>query len=525
MVLHRKKEGIEDALDAAGVRENPVRVLNDVLLPAMKDVGDKFGAGELILPFVLQSAEVMKRAVKHLEQFLEKAGGLYKGQGRAGYRVRRRARHRQVARQHDPQQQRLHRVRPRQAGAGEHDHREGARSRRGRDRSLGAAREHEQADAALRAGAGQARHPDPGADRRRGDQPSLRASRAVRRARARVRVRRVLLQGRVRGAGDDGRAAGRRRASRGGDRASCSTRRATTRSCTATSARTSRRASRAASAATSRTITRSPRAPFLGTRVLEDIPLDEVFELLDLDELYRLQWGGRGSGPEYDRMVREEFEPALARLKARGGRATAGCSRRRCTATSRRRASATISWSTSRSRTRATARSSRRRDSTSRGRKGASGCASRTTSARRRAATSTSWRSRSSRSATKRRAGSSGSRRRASTARRSTQHGLAVESAEAVAEWMHRRIRRELGIPGGRGKRYSWGYGACPGSRGSRAALQAAAGRRGARHGADVRVPAHSRAEHGGGDRAPSAGEVLRRAHGGEGGAGGAAAA
>jgi 5-methyltetrahydrofolate--homocysteine methyltransferase len=41
-------------------------------------------------------------------------------------------------------------------------------------------------------------------------------------------------------------------------------------------------------------------------------------------------------------------------------------------------------------------------------------------------------------------------------------HGLAVESAEAVAEWMHRRIRRELGIPGGRGKRYSWGYGACP---------------------------------------------------------------
>jgi 5-methyltetrahydrofolate--homocysteine methyltransferase len=41
-------------------------------------------------------------------------------------------------------------------------------------------------------------------------------------------------------------------------------------------------------------------------------------------------------------------------------------------------------------------------------------------------------------------------------------HGLAVESAEAVAEWLHRRIRRELGIPGGRGKRYSWGYGACP---------------------------------------------------------------
>ena len=36
----------------------------------MKDVGDKFGAGELILPFVLQSAEVMKVAVSYLENFL-----------------------------------------------------------------------------------------------------------------------------------------------------------------------------------------------------------------------------------------------------------------------------------------------------------------------------------------------------------------------------------------------------------------------------------------------------------------------
>src|SRR4051812_39508235 len=79
MILHRKKEGIEEQLDAAGVRAQPVRVLNEVLLPAMKEVGDKFGAGELILPFVLQSAEVMKKAVKHLEQFLERAEGYTKG--------------------------------------------------------------------------------------------------------------------------------------------------------------------------------------------------------------------------------------------------------------------------------------------------------------------------------------------------------------------------------------------------------------------------------------------------------------
>ena len=100
-----------------------VPTLNEVLLPAMKEVGDKFGAGELILPFVLQSAEVMKKAVAHLENFLERDRGLHQGQGRARDGVRRRARHRQVARQHDPLQQRLHRVRPRQAGAGQHDHR------------------------------------------------------------------------------------------------------------------------------------------------------------------------------------------------------------------------------------------------------------------------------------------------------------------------------------------------------------------------------------------------------------------
>ena len=58
-----------------------------------------------------------------------------------------------------------------------------------------------------------------------------------------------------------------------------------------------------------------PTPPFWGTRVLRDIPIDEVYELLDLDELYRLQWGGRGSGEQYEKTVREEFEPALARLK------------------------------------------------------------------------------------------------------------------------------------------------------------------------------------------------------------------
>lgn len=41
-------------------------------------------------------------------------------------------------------------------------------------------------------------------------------------------------------------------------------------------------------------------------------------------------------------------------------------------------------------------------------------------------------------------------------------HGFSVQAAEALAEHTHRRIRRELGLPPDRGKRYSWGYGACP---------------------------------------------------------------
>ena len=59
--------------------DHAVWLLNSVLLPAMKEVGDKFGAGELILPFVLQSAEAMKKAVSELERYLEKLAGATKG--------------------------------------------------------------------------------------------------------------------------------------------------------------------------------------------------------------------------------------------------------------------------------------------------------------------------------------------------------------------------------------------------------------------------------------------------------------
>jgi 5-methyltetrahydrofolate--homocysteine methyltransferase len=78
-IVHRKKEGVEQLIDDCLTRQSAVGVLNYVLLPAMKEVGDKFGAGELILPFVLQSAEVMKKAVAYLENFLERKEGTSKG--------------------------------------------------------------------------------------------------------------------------------------------------------------------------------------------------------------------------------------------------------------------------------------------------------------------------------------------------------------------------------------------------------------------------------------------------------------
>jgi len=59
--------------------EGAIKTLNEDLLPAMKEVGDKFGAGELILPFVLKSAECMKAAVVELEKYLLKEEGTSKG--------------------------------------------------------------------------------------------------------------------------------------------------------------------------------------------------------------------------------------------------------------------------------------------------------------------------------------------------------------------------------------------------------------------------------------------------------------
>ncbi|MEW6605637.1 MAG: dihydropteroate synthase [Thermoproteota archaeon] len=103
-IVNRLKEGIEDdvvqaiadrakgakvekrdgrlvlqGLTKEAAHQAAVETLNEVLLPAMKEVGDKFGTGELILPFVLKSAECMKAAVAELEKYLIKQEGVSKG--------------------------------------------------------------------------------------------------------------------------------------------------------------------------------------------------------------------------------------------------------------------------------------------------------------------------------------------------------------------------------------------------------------------------------------------------------------
>ena len=67
------RDGLEADLDEALETRSALGVINEVLLAGMKTVGDLFGAGEMQLPFVLQSAEVMKAAVAVLEPHMEKA--------------------------------------------------------------------------------------------------------------------------------------------------------------------------------------------------------------------------------------------------------------------------------------------------------------------------------------------------------------------------------------------------------------------------------------------------------------------
>ena len=75
-IIDAERDGLTDDLDTAmsqGIA--PLTIINDILLDGMKVVGELFGSGQMQLPFVLQSAETMKTAVAHLEPHMEKTEG------------------------------------------------------------------------------------------------------------------------------------------------------------------------------------------------------------------------------------------------------------------------------------------------------------------------------------------------------------------------------------------------------------------------------------------------------------------
>ncbi|MFJ4281482.1 methionine synthase [Streptomyces massasporeus] len=78
-IIDGEKNGLEEDLDAALQDRPALDIVNETLLDGMKVVGELFGSGQMQLPFVLQSAEVMKTAVAHLEPHMEKTDEAGKG--------------------------------------------------------------------------------------------------------------------------------------------------------------------------------------------------------------------------------------------------------------------------------------------------------------------------------------------------------------------------------------------------------------------------------------------------------------
>ena len=78
-IIDGEKKNLIETLEEARTKYAPLIIINDHLLAGMKVVGELFGSGQMQLPFVLQSAEVMKMAVAHLEKYMDKVEGETKG--------------------------------------------------------------------------------------------------------------------------------------------------------------------------------------------------------------------------------------------------------------------------------------------------------------------------------------------------------------------------------------------------------------------------------------------------------------
>ena len=117
-ILEGSKEGLVEDLEA--VRAGgmaPLDIINGPLMDGMREVGRLFNANELIVAEVLQSAEAMKAAVTHLEQFMEKTTDSRKGKDHPRDGQGRRPRHREEPRRDHPVEQRLRGREPRHQGA------------------------------------------------------------------------------------------------------------------------------------------------------------------------------------------------------------------------------------------------------------------------------------------------------------------------------------------------------------------------------------------------------------------------
>jgi 5-methyltetrahydrofolate--homocysteine methyltransferase len=78
-IIDGERKGLEADLDEGLAQRPALEIVNDVLLDGMKTVGELFGSGQMQLPFVLASAEVMKGAVGYLEPHMERTGDDGKG--------------------------------------------------------------------------------------------------------------------------------------------------------------------------------------------------------------------------------------------------------------------------------------------------------------------------------------------------------------------------------------------------------------------------------------------------------------
>jgi 5-methyltetrahydrofolate--homocysteine methyltransferase len=78
-IVDGDRKGLSDELEDALKTHEPLAIINNILLEGMKIVGELFGAGKMQLPFVLQSAETMKAAVAYLEPLMERVAGQEKG--------------------------------------------------------------------------------------------------------------------------------------------------------------------------------------------------------------------------------------------------------------------------------------------------------------------------------------------------------------------------------------------------------------------------------------------------------------